>query len=70
MNKDVPVAELNLPSAGSGKFSWDPNSRSNSSEDETDIIMTDRWAVMPRWADPIPTVRCKVRVLMRRSVLI
>jgi len=26
MNKDVfPVAELNLPSAGSGKFSWDLN---------------------------------------------
>ena len=48
MNKDVPVAELNLPSAGSGKFSWDPNSRSNSSEDETDITMTDRWAVMTR----------------------
>jgi len=25
MNKDVPVAELNLPSARSGKFSWDLN---------------------------------------------
>ena len=44
------VAKLNVPSAGSDRFGWDlnPNSRSNNSEDETGITMTDRWAVITR----------------------